>query len=287
MKLRIIYTFFIFLFGTVLFLSTSGGRATSANEGNTGAPNDNNTTNNRTCQNCHNNGTFQVTPMLEITDAGGATITNNFIPGATYSVKLTVNSTGTPDGYGFQIVALNAAANTDGTPVNTWVIPASTTNVQVATIGNGRQYAEHMEISSSNEFVMDWTAPTGGGDVTFYYGGNAITSNMSTNGDNAIMASTSISADPTSTNNLEKKIALDIFPNPVQEVINLRSDSQVSGTYDLMLFDQNGRQVKMEKISLPYGENLIPINVGELSTGVYNLMLSDGENQIIKRVLKL
>ena len=69
MKLRILYTFSFLFFISIVFLSNSTGRAVTANEGNTGAPNDN-ANMNRTCQTCHNNGSFTVTPEIEIKDAG-------------------------------------------------------------------------------------------------------------------------------------------------------------------------------------------------------------------------
>jgi len=284
MKLKIIYTFFALMVGAFLFLSNAGGRASAQSEGNTGAPNDNTTVDNRTCQSCHNNGTFGVTPVLEITDAGGTVITDNFNPGETYNVKMTVDATGSPAGYGFQMVALNAADGSDGAAVNTWANGSS--NVQFATLGNGRQYAEQNAISTSNEFTMEWTAPASG-TVTFYYGGNAVDDSSNTNGDNAIMGSTSIDADPNALNELEKTVALDIFPNPVNDVLNLRTNAQTTDTYDLQLFDQNGKQISTERLMIPSGENVAPIEVANLPTGIYSLILSYGKNQITKKMLKL
>jgi len=283
MKLRIIYTFFALMVGAFLFLSNAGGRASSQSEGNTGAPNDNGS-GNRTCQTCHNNGAFAVTPVLEITDAAGTVITDNFNPGETYNVKMTVDATGTPVGYGFQITSLNAANGSDGTPVNTWANPGA--NVQLATLGTGRQYAEQSASSSSNEFTMEWTAPASG-TVTFYYGGNAINGNSNTNGDNAIMGTMSLDANPNALNELEKTVALDIFPNPVSDVLNLRTNAQTTDTYDLQLFNQNGKQVFSERLMIPSGENVAPIEVANLPTGIYSLILSDGKNQIAKKMLKL
>ena len=284
MKLRIIYTFFVLMAGTFLLMSSSGGRATATSEGNTGAPNDNATVDNRNCQSCHNNGSFAVTPELVISDAGGNLVTDNFNPGETYNVKLIVNSTGTPAGYGFQITSLNAASGVDGAAVNTWANPSA--NTQLATLGNGRQYAEQNAISSINEFSMEWTAPASG-TVTFYYGGNAVDDSSNTNGDNAIMGSKSLDADPNAINELERILALDIFPNPVNNVLNLRTNAQTTDTYDLQLFDQNGKQVSTERLMIPSGENIAPIEVANLPTGIYNLILSDGKNQIAKKMLKL
>lgn len=283
MKLKIIYTFFALMVGAFLFLSNAGGRASSQSEGNTGAPNDNGM-NNRTCQTCHNNGTFGVTPVLEVTDAGGTVVTDNFNPGETYNVKMTVDATGTPAGYGFQITSLNAAQGSDGAPVNTWANVGG--NVQVATLGSGRQYAEHSALSASNEFTMEWTAPANG-TVTFYYGGNATNDNGNTMGDNAIMGSMSLDSNPDAINELERVVKLDIFPNPVNDVLNLRTNAQTSDAYDLQLFDQNGKQISNERFMIPSGENIAPINVANLPTGIYNLILSDGQNQIAKKMLKL
>lgn len=283
MKLRIIYTFFALMAGAFLFLGNSDGRASANSEGNTGAPDDN-TSNNRTCQTCHNNGTFGVTPVLEITNVGGTVITDNFNPGETYNVKMTIDATGSPAGYGFQITSLNAADGMNGAPVNTWSTPGS--NVQFATLGNGRQYAEQSSSSSSNEFTMEWTAPASG-TVTFYYGGNAINDNGNTNGDNASMGSMSIDANPNSLSELEKTVALDIFPNPVSDIMNLRTNALTSDTYDLQLIDQNGKQISNKKIMVPSGKNVFPIEVTNLPTGIYNLILSDGKNQITKKMLKM
>ncbi len=283
MKLRIIYTFFSLMLGAFFLLSNSSGRASSQSEGNTGAPNDN-AAGNRTCQTCHNNGSFGVTPVLEITNAGGTVVTDNFNPGETYNVKMTVDATGNPAGYGFQITSLNAADGMSGSPVNTWTNGSG--NVQFATIGNGRQYAEQNGISSSNEFTMEWTAPASG-TVTFYYGGNAINDNGNTNGDNAIMGSMSIDANPNSLNELEEAVELAIFPNPVRDVLNLRTNAQTTETYDLQLFDQNGKQISIERLMIPSGENIAPIQVANFPTGIYSLILSDGKNQITKKMVKL
>ena len=133
---------------------------------------------------------------------------------------------------------------------------------------------------------LSWTAPASG-TVTFYYGGNAINDNGNTNGDNASMGSMSIDANPNSLSELEKTVALDIFPNPVSDIMNLRTNALTSDTYDLQLIDQNGKQISNKKIMVPSGKNAFPIEVTNLPTGIYNLILSDGKNQITKKMLKM
>ncbi|HFC00481.1 MAG TPA: T9SS type A sorting domain-containing protein, partial [Phaeodactylibacter sp.] len=154
-----------------------------------------------------------------------------------------------------------------------------------ATIANGRQYVEQKGTSISKEFVVEWTAPESG-DVTFYYGGNAVNNNNMTGGDNAIMGSSSFTVMPTATNDLEKVISLEVLPNPVNERFNLVANAQVADTYELSLFAQNGRKVFTKKINISIGENFIPIEMNNLSVGVYHLILSDGKNLVTKKVVK-
>lgn len=284
MKLRIIYTLFALTFGAFIFLNNSGGRATVTLQGNTGAPNDN-SSGNQTCVACHNSGNFVVTPTVELLDANGTATTDNLVSGETYTVKVNVNSTESPSGYGFQIVALNAADGIDGTPINTWTVPTTSTNVQLATLTNGRQYAEQVSTSSSKEFVMEWTAPASG-DVTFYLSGNATNGNGGTSGDNGVSTSTAFSIGTTATNELEKNLAVEIFPNPVTDVISLRTNAEKTNTYDLILVNQNGQQMKSEKITITAGQNVSTLPVANLAAGIYNLVLSDGKNQVVKKILK-
>jgi len=101
------------------------------------------------------------------------------------------------------------------------------------------------------------------------------------------MGTMSLDANPNALNELEKTVALDVFPNPVSDVLNLRTNAQTTDTYDLQLFDQNGKQISSERLMIPSGENVAPIEVANLPTGIYSLILSDGKNQIAKKMLKL
>lgn len=177
-------------FGGLIMLSTltssSGGRASAANEGNTGAPGDNN----QTCISCHNGGPIQASIEINITDSSGNTITD-YIPETIYDVEVLVTPTaGTPLGYGFQLVCL-ADANNTGLPG--WQNPES--NVKI-TSAKGRSYAEHNDVTTNNSFKLKWKAPAAGtGSITFYSSGNAVNKNSATSGDGAAKTSLSLGED--------------------------------------------------------------------------------------------
>lgn len=173
-KLNILQlTFLIFL--ALFFMNYSSGPAAVNGNGYTGAPGES-----FTCGGCHSNGAFGTTSVtLEVRNAGGSLVTI-YNPGETYDLTLSVNhQMGTPAAYGFQMVALNDADNSTGT----FGSPGS--NMGFVVGNSGRTYAEHNMRSVSNQFLMEWTAPTSGtGDVTFHYAGNAVNSAAGTGGDN-------------------------------------------------------------------------------------------------------
>lgn len=162
-----------------VFSSSSGGRASAAGSGNTGAPGES-----TTCVTCHGGGNFNVGLSINIYNQGTITPITTYSPGQTYSMEVTISNSGLPGGFGFQMVALNASNSNAGS----WLSPSS--NTQIATLGNGRSYAEHNGISGTNTFMVDWTAPTTGtGSVTFYSAGNAVNGTGSTAGDGAATSS--------------------------------------------------------------------------------------------------
>ena len=54
---------------------------------------------------CHLGNTFETDVQLELRDVDG-NLVNQYIPGQDYSVNINIGHTGTPAGYGFQIVSL-------------------------------------------------------------------------------------------------------------------------------------------------------------------------------------
>ena len=162
--------------GITLLTSNASGPASNGNRA-TGAPGDGS----NTCVSCHNgNGNFgNVSIDLSMTDQNG-NLKSEYVPDSVYEIKVTVNnSMGSPAGYGFQMICLDSDDdNYDG-----WDNPSS--NAQLSTSAS-RDYVEHDGISSSNEFTVDWTAPSeGSGEITFYVGANAVNGTGGTDMDRA------------------------------------------------------------------------------------------------------
>ncbi|MFY7971467.1 MAG: choice-of-anchor V domain-containing protein [Flavobacteriales bacterium] len=181
-KHRIVAALFAIVSAYIVLTSSSNGRATAANTGNTGAPNESST-----CANCHSGGVFGVTTVsIQAFQVGTTTPVTSYLPGTAYDMRVTVTKTsGTPVGYGFQMTALTTPGNL---PQSGYSNLASNVKQKLITTGTytGRTYVEHNGVTNNNQFNFRWTAPaTGVGAIRFYASGVCVNGNGGTGGDNA------------------------------------------------------------------------------------------------------
>lgn len=241
-----------------LFTSSSGGRATVANTGNTGAP-----TESVTCSGCHNGGSYGlVTPLIQVFQLGTTTPITSYIAGTTYDLRVTVNhSAGTPNGYGFQLTALTQSSNT---PLAGYNSLASNVKQFTITTGTwaGRTYLEHNGVTANNVFNVRWTAPiVGTGTVVFYAAANAVNANQNAQNDNAGNTSLTlpellplaVTSNITSVScNGGNNGAIDITPsggtapytyNWGSGITTQDRTGLVAGTYSVTITDNNGASI--------------------------------------------
>ena len=269
MKFKIVYTSFILALGFFVLTASKNGRASASNaEGNTGAPGDV-ASNGRTCLNCHNTGAIQVTLDIEVTDPNGAIVTA-YTPGETYAVKVRLNTfAGDPSAFGFQMVS---EFDADNSTTNSWSDPSS--NAKIVGLG-GRDYVEQTAPSSSNEFTVNWTAPaSGSGNITFYACGNGVNLNNMSSGDGAAINSLTLGeAGMSSVFGQSRTANASVFPNPANNWANIKLEGNVSGGFNLQLFDREGKRVIQELITFEEGQSVNALNLERLVPGIYFLQL--------------
>ncbi len=290
MKLRITYTIFSVCLLAALFMSNSDGRADSQGWGNTGAPGDQMLgTVPRTCMSCHSTGTgVDMTQTIEIFDDMNEPVTN-YTPGQTYRVIVTnIVGSGSPTGFGFQIVNLKAAEGEDGDDSASFSNPSGNAKIAVAS-NTGRQYTEHNGVSETNSFEVDWTAPAQGtGAVTFYACGNAVNENGMTSGDAAACSTLELAeADPSSVSNPNGGINIYLFPNPVQEEMKITLVSDASAEFDVEVYDMQGRLMIKDIVAFGTGESTYIVNVNNLAKGTYLVKFSNEEKVATAKMLKI
>lgn len=139
---------------------------------------------------------------MELLDAEGTPQTA-YIPGETYTLRVSIANADDAMAYGFQAVVLDTAATTD---LGTY--GATSDGAQTSPFGQ-RTYFEHSTPLQEPLAEVEWTAPAAGaGDIVVYAAGNAVNGNRSISGDNVDLVevrfaeATSGGADTTATDTI-------------------------------------------------------------------------------------
>lgn len=263
MKIRII-SVLLGAVGILLCLqSASGGRAANNEMDRTNSPGSSGT-----CGiYCHNNsGTHPNTQLNVVIKDVNNNVINAYIPGEVYNLEFEVTSDGNPFGYGLQAVILDSLDMNAGD-----LLTVSTTETQLTTISNGREFVEHQGINSTGMFRATWMAPPAGtGAVTIYGIGIAVDGSGTTQGDDFDAAVPVILSEniTSSTQHLESNSNLyEIFPNPSQGAFYIRT-SEMQGNCSIKVFNLTGQIVYQETVELL--QNIAhSINLKEKMAGVY------------------
>ena len=292
MKIRLLYTFFLAALCVVVLQSNRNGRATVGLEGVTGAPGDTFQGGNaKTCavNGCHSAGAFGPLGLsITLLDSTSLTPVAQYLPGKNYIARVTISSgSGTPAGYGFQMIALRDNGNV---PTNSFTDPLGlSNNYKLKTLGT-RMYAEHQTMSTTNTFNVVWKAPAAGsGSVTFYSSGNAVNNNMNNTGDGAtnnkvqVAEMTSGLNDPRSAAHLPLRLS----PNPVTESTQLMFNLPESGQCRLLVRDLSGRIVWENNAWQAAGDNAVELPAQTWQPGIYLVEISTGTQMGAVKMLKM
>jgi hypothetical protein len=269
-----------------LLMNNAGGRAATQNQGNTGAPGDEinaATGNPRTCQSCHNTGVFNPTLEVTLKDAGGNTVTQ-YEPGQVYQVQVQINNTtGTPNGYGMQIVSLLDDGYID---VAGWSNPSANGQIAVANT-NGRSYFEHNGVSDSPTFTADWTAPpSSSGTVTFYVSGNAVSDNGTSSGDNGVTAEFSFAEFSTAVADQWPTVpAMTLLHDNASGSLDVKTNLPEHGEYLVRVFNLEGTLLFQQRKPLPSGQNEFSITDDDLCGIVLVSITGHGRHYAAKGII--
>ncbi|MFK7935181.1 MAG: choice-of-anchor V domain-containing protein [Saprospiraceae bacterium] len=277
MKFKFIYTFFGLATALFLGLGNTGGAGAVQNADRTNGP-----AADGFCGNsfCHDDGQFS--PTLDIQLLADGTPVENYVPGETYTLAVTINASGSPAEYGFQAVALDESdANTGsfGTPVS---------GQQITTLGNGNSYWEHQGAQNTNAFEIEWTAPAdAAGAITFYSAGIAANDGNGSGGDGAANSSLSVAPMVSSVFGVEAlPVQVQISPNPVQDIANVQISTAERSELQLNIFNTNGQLVQNQTANVAAGDHQLEVNTTDLAAGIYHLQLTDGERVKTVKMLK-
>ncbi|WMJ72706.1 T9SS type A sorting domain-containing protein [Cytophagaceae bacterium ABcell3] len=91
----------------------------------------------------------------------------------------------------------------------------------------------------------------------------------------------------TSTGHPKKTVQAEIYPNPVDQYLNLSFNNPKQGEVELSLVSATGSIAHSEKIKVPAGSYNKQLNLSELNTGMYSLILKEGnKHQKVFKIIK-
>ncbi len=268
MKFRMLYTLFLLIFGAAMLLNSSGGPGFLQNTDLSGSP-----LGFSTCGNCHIGNMFN--PSISAQLLKNDVPTTEYEPEEDYTLRLVVNvATGSPARYGFHTVALQGTNN-----ANAGTFDSPPAGFRISTVNN-RRYAEHSSPRPTNTLEIKWKAPAAGsGAVRFYAAGIAANGNGSSSGDGAAVLPQPLVIGERIASNLGGvkllPITMTVFPNPVQDVLNLRIEGDKNGLHTLQLLDAQGREWLRRVVQLRPGSHAESLPVEDLPAGLYILRLMD------------
>lgn len=95
--------------------------------------------------------------------------------------------------------------------------------------------------------------------------------------------SPTIAVNPTT----ENKNIVAVFPNPVNDILNLNIQSTANTKGALMIADLTGRIVMHEQLTLNKGSQIQSVNLSKLSKGTYQLTFLLNGDRIVQKIVKL
>jgi hypothetical protein len=155
---------------------------------------------------------------------------------------------------------------------------------------------------------VKWRAPANGaGTVVFYASGIATNGGQGMRGDGAANAvakfyqdttarlggglsgngnNTGLNGGVTAIDDLNNVKSLQIFPNPATDFVKIQWTSTTAKTYQIAVRSITGATVLMENWTAQNGDNQQVIDVQNWSTGVYTLQMTNGNERVMRKIVK-
>ena len=264
-----------------------------------GVPSTNGVNNGATCaqSTCHAQPLAATSSIVQInidTDQSLSFVIDpnfKYIPGRTYYMALQILQPGYFNG--FEIAATNSGFHQSGSFPSTLVQP---THTKLQTDSTGIQYMGHLHASTHtapSTWIFQWTAPTNGEAVTFYYAVNPADSSNSVldiPGNPVYFANVTIQSTTgfNGINEIASKISnLNVFPNPVSREFGMSFNLKQSESVSASVYSLDGKLMQeLVNDKMNAGNVYRTFDINGLSSGIYLLKLNVGDATVTRKIVK-
>jgi hypothetical protein len=285
------FTLLAFSFSVVAivkFTNLTAEPAKTPNGGYSGAP-----ASNRTCQTsgCHpgtsTEDDTQFILQMDTVQSGlsGSVVTSStkYIPGKTYFMSLQL--TGSANRYGFSFSSLNGSNAQSGS-----FIATSATTTAIVTGASGTTCMSHKNANTTKSWIWQWTAPTSGDDVAFYYVGMLANGNNNESGDVVYKSSIFINAalTPNAIGNISSIANLGLYPTQTVAEFAMNIELKEALKTTIQVMDMKGSVVKtLFEGTLNGGANNVRYDIADLQKGNYIVNVNTAKGAVSKHLIKL
>ena len=304
MKVRIVTTSFLLIAVSTLLLSYARGPATNGWDCTGAETGLNNPTGCTNGGGCHaNSATAGITVAIQLTDSTGTAV-SQYIGGKNYTVTLTgVNTTGSSlPRFGFQLTSI-AGSVAQVTPVSagTWSSTVPQGHVSAPQAGNfvvNLVEQSHAITASSgggatgSTYVdsFTWTAPVvGTGTVSFWGVLNAVNGTGSADGgdlwntNSLVITEDTVTHTNTGITTVSQTNQINVYPNPVNDRLNIQVDNAAPGTCLISVFDLSGQLITTQTFETATTHS---IGTSSWESGVYLIKIQQAGVSKVLRILK-
>jgi len=213
---------------------------------------------------------------------------NQYIPGTTYTVTVTVSQTGKKR-FGFACEILDNSGSTNGHINNSAGTITVTDHIHTRTwyaFGSGRMDITQDTLgglaANTASFNFNWTAPAKGfGTVNVYLCGNAANHDALADSGDYIYSQHIVLTEgvPTNVNEVTSTITgINIFPNPTSQFINLSATISEAGNLTIELYSMDGKMARtLENTTASAGAFTRNYSISDLPKGIYLVRVTNND----------
>lgn len=225
---------------------------------------------------CHGTGTTTVVNIA--VDSTGGVPVSGYVPGMTYTVRISGTNDASLSRYGFQFATVSGTSGSHAQAGTYSGLPSGVAERLIT--GSSVKYVEHTGTRTEStagafSIAFQWTAPaTAVGNITMFGTVNAVNGAFGADpGD--ISGNRSKTLVPyTVTTGVAATIptlSLTAYPNPATSQLNLNLSQAAAGNYTLQVLDITGKTYATETAT---GGTDAAISTAALATGRYILMVT-------------
>lgn len=234
-------------------------------------------------------------PIVNNSGLGGTIGTqgsNNFSQGAVAGTQynIIISAGNDRNKYGFSLTSLDGDNNRTGTFLTVDASKADTSSI------NGRQYIGHVNATSTPSWAVKWVAPDPlPSEIKFFLAVNRANDDAASSGDqivlnqynltsNGLVLEGTVGVEPI---NVDNATEVSMFPNPVQNDLNLIFTNNEFQNVKAEIYSINGQLIKvLMNEDLSSGSHDRSFNVAnELQTGMYLVKMNMGDQQYFKKIM--